>query len=116
MLAEFNEIKQILIILLENSIDALSSTGGEVVVGAQGDDRKVRIWVQDNGHGITQDAMLRIFDPLFTTKHDHAGLGLAIVRNIIARHSADVEVESEQNVLTRFTLTFDKSNLLGAKS
>lgn len=53
-------------------------------------DRQVRICVEDNGPGIPQEVIRRIFNPFFTTKHHGTGLGLAIVHRIIEAHGGHI--------------------------
>ena len=56
----------------------------------------------DNGHGITQDLIDKIFEPKFTTKTSGMGLGLAMVKNIVQTYEGQVEVESSTPKGTRF--------------
>ena len=63
---------------------------------------KVCICVTDNGHGITQDLIEKIFEPKFTTKTSGMGLGLAMVKNIVQTYEGQVEVESSTPKGTRF--------------
>jgi PAS domain S-box-containing protein len=62
----------------------------------------VKISVQDEGVGIPQDHLRRIFDPYFTTKRERAGLGLAAVYSILKKHQGHIEVESKVNEGTIF--------------
>ena len=61
--------------------------------------------VRDSGQGIPEDALEKVFDPLFTTKAKGIGLGLAIVGQIIRRHEGTIEVTSKQGEGTTFTIT-----------
>jgi signal transduction histidine kinase len=54
----------------------------------------VEIIFQDSGPGISQENLSRIFDPFFSTKQGGAGLGLAIVHNIVSQHNGSVNMEN----------------------
>lgn len=97
------QIKQVLLNLFINAIDALPAANGVIQIKTSGFKRQevpwVRIEITDNGIGILPENMENIFDPFFTTKHDNkeregTGLGLAIVHQIIQDHRGEVEVRS----------------------
>jgi signal transduction histidine kinase len=58
--------------------------------------------VTDNGHGITQEHIDKIFEPKFTTKTSGMGLGLAMVKNIVETYDGQIEVESSTSKGTSF--------------
>jgi signal transduction histidine kinase len=60
--------------------------------------------VADNGPGIPQDRLPKIFEPLFTTKSFGVGLGLPTVRQIVEQHGGTIDVESTVDVGTAFTI------------
>ncbi|MGV1101024.1 hybrid sensor histidine kinase/response regulator [Thiovibrio sp. JS02] len=66
--------------------------------------RYVQIAVVDNGHGIPQEHLSRIFDPYFTSKQTGSGLGLAIAYSIIRKHDGQITVDSEVGKGTIFTI------------
>jgi signal transduction histidine kinase len=66
----------------------------------------VRVRVRDEGVGIPEKYMKRIFDPYFTTKPKGNGLGLATAYSIVKNHSGLMTVESEVHVGTTFTIYF----------
>ncbi len=66
----------------------------------------LQVSVEDTGTGMSQEVRKRIFDPFFSTKERGTGLGLAIVHNIIESHGAIIDVESEVDQGTCFTLLF----------
>ncbi|MFO7957815.1 MAG: ATP-binding protein [Candidatus Brocadiia bacterium] len=93
--------------LLENGLDAVEE-GGRVELSARsrhGSDT-VEIRVSDNGCGIPEEAMSRLFTPFFTTKEmgEGTGLGLAIVYGIVKMHMGEIEVDSEPGAGTTFTV------------
>lgn len=64
----------------------------------------VKISIQDNGCGIAEENIQKIFDPYFTTKQEGSGLGLAISHSIISKHAGQIVVQSKENDGTTFTL------------
>ncbi|MCF8032100.1 MAG: HAMP domain-containing histidine kinase [Desulfarculaceae bacterium] len=96
-------LKQVLINLVNNAVDA-SGKGGEVVVEADREKDQVVIAVRDAGVGIPAAEREKIFFPFFTTKSGGTGLGLAIARKIVLAHHGDIQVESTPGQGTTFRL------------
>ena len=75
--------------LIRNAVHALQTRGGGNVwleARPEGDDR-LELWVADDGPGFDPQTIKRVFEPLFTTQSSGTGLGLALVRSVIERHS-----------------------------
>jgi signal transduction histidine kinase len=93
-------LRQVLINLLANAIDATGPPGtivvGATVLSPNGRGPQVEISVRDSGHGMTEDEVRRVFEPFYTTKAPGrgTGLGLAIVDHIVRAHGGQVLVES----------------------
>lgn len=94
-----DHIKQVLLNLIQNAIEAMGEEGALTIaaaVSSRGGDRGMTISVTDTGRGIASKDLPHIFDPFFTSgKHTGTGLGLAICRNIVEAHSGDIQVVSE---------------------
>ena len=107
MMIDGAQIKQMLVNLVQNSLDAVSGTG-QVRISAYLVDSSewVEIKVKDNGCGIPRENLSKVFDPFFTTKEmgKGTGLGLAIAYGIVKMHSGDISVESELGKGTIFTI------------
>jgi len=86
-------IKQIVLNLMLNAVQATPS-GGAVVLEATQADRQVAIKVSDSGPGIPADIRDRIFEPFFTTKQKGTGLGLSIVRKNVRHLGGEIRLES----------------------
>jgi signal transduction histidine kinase len=101
-----DHFRQVLINVMQNAVEAIpSDRDGEVVVSAEaGGDQTWRIFVTDNGTGIPEDIVGRIFEPLFTTKTKGTGLGLAIVAGMVKAHQGNIGVETTAGKGTRFTI------------
>lgn len=89
------QLNQVFVNLLLNSIEAMS-TGGELKVSADECDerRNVRVIVRDTGEGIAHDVLTRLFEPFATTKERGTGLGLAISRRIVTDHQGTITAEN----------------------
>jgi signal transduction histidine kinase len=99
------ELNQVWSNLIDNALDAVGR-GGHVEVSAKRRGPWIDVQVADDGSGIPADIKERVFDPFFTTKDvgQGTGLGLDIVRRIVAQHDGDIEVTSAPG-RTVFTVT-----------
>lgn len=72
--------------------------------------KAVHVVICDNGDGIPQEILEKVFDSRFTTKpaYEGTGLGLFIAREIIEQHGGDILVESEPGAYTKFIVTLPK--------
>jgi len=107
MMIDGDRIKQMLINLVQNGIDAISEEGHIRVAACLTDGgRKVEIKVEDNGCGIPRENISRLFAPFFTTKEvgKGTGLGLSIAYGIVKMHSGNISVDSEVGKGTTFTI------------
>jgi signal transduction histidine kinase len=104
-IARTDELKEVLLNLLENAREAVDGSG-EVVVSSAHDAaaNRLSVAVQDNGVGIPQDQLPSIFEPHFSTRSSGTGLGLAIVRRIVDSWGGEIEAESEPGRGSRFTI------------
>lgn len=99
-----HRMEQVLVNLLGNALRAVGDRAdGEVTLRARLEDELV-IEVADNGCGIREEILGRIFDPFFTRSPNGTGLGLTIVKRVVLQHGGSVRVESEEGRFTVFTL------------
>ncbi len=85
--SDSKSIKQVIINIVQNGIDALNRNGRiDIVVWHDKTNEIIRMEFRDNGTGINSEYLDKIFDPFFTTKDTGTGLGLAISRKIIESH------------------------------
>jgi len=105
-------LRQALSNLLRNARQAVLAArdeGGEVrVAGSEGSGGTVRIEVRDNGTGIEEQHLERVFLPFFTTREDGTGLGLALVQKIILSHNGSIDVTSRSGEGTTFTVVLPR--------
>jgi len=86
-----DQIKQVLLDLVLNAVQAMPQ-GGEIVLRASTGQDSIDIEIQDEGIGIEPQNLEKIFDPFFTTRASGTGLGLSIVYQIVRQHGGRVEV------------------------
>ncbi len=102
-------LRQAFLNLLRNArqaVRAVREDGGEVHVrGAVSDDGRVGLEISDNGVGIEEQNLDRIFLPFFTTREEGTGLGLALVQKIILSHNGTIQVNSRPGEGTSFRIT-----------
>jgi diguanylate cyclase (GGDEF)-like protein len=101
--ADPEQIKQVLINLIQNGLEALNEKG-KVEVGWKRVNQYVLITVKDNGNGINPENFSRIFDPFFTTKGDGTGMGLSICQRIVSEHGGQITVNSRPGRGTTFQI------------
>ncbi|MGK7313196.1 MAG: ATP-binding protein [Candidatus Longimicrobiales bacterium M2_2A_002] len=101
------EVREVMINLLENARAAVSE-GGEVEVRVEDLGPGVRLAVRDDGEGIGEEQLPRIFEPHFSTRSSGTGLGLAIVRRLVESWGGAVGAESEPGEGTVVWLTIPK--------
>ena len=100
-------IEQVLINLIKNASEALVNTNNPIIkLEAAIKNEKIQIKVTDNGAGIKQEVLDNIFVPFFTTKEKGSGIGLSLSRQIMHLHGGNINVKSEPNKETAFTLHF----------
>ncbi len=109
------QLQQVLINLIQNSVKALDGLTREktirVIVEATGTEslREVHLSVEDNGPGITRENLEKLFIPFFTTSPSGTGLGLSICQKIVEAHGGRIDVSSELDRVTRFTVILPHS-------
>ncbi|HET9131599.1 MAG TPA: ATP-binding protein, partial [Terriglobia bacterium] len=106
LFADHELLHRMLLNLVLNALRE-TPTNGTIRVSAK---HGVTISVEDSGPGIPEDAISRIFDPMFSTHREGCGLGLPIVKRIVDSHNGTIQVESTKSG-TRFVITFLQSDL-----
>ncbi len=91
--------------ILTNAIEATSGQG-KIWIKTQQEKENVMIMIKDNGKGIPEENLDKIFDPGFTTKGPGVGpgLGLSICYRIVNEHGGEIEVQSEEEKGSTFTI------------
>lgn len=100
--ADGTRLKQVLYNLLTNALDHVGA-GGVIEIGADIEDGEARLWVADDGEGIAPDRQAKIFERFERGEGGGAGLGLALVNDIIRLHGGWVAMESAPGEGARVT-------------
>lgn len=79
--------------LIDNAVEAMPQ-GGEIVITAIWQNERLSIEFADSGPGISEELQHRLFEPFASTKHDHAGLGLCMVRDIVSAHQGNISASN----------------------
>ncbi len=116
--ANQNDTERVFINIIENAFYAVynrqqvgdTSFSPTVLVQTKDLAKAVQVVICDNGDGIPQEILEKVFDSRFTTKpaHEGTGLGLFIAREIIEKHGGNILVESEPGAYTKFIVTLPK--------
>lgn len=105
--ADRDLIEQIIINLIKNALDALESIEkGEIIIQAEKNQNNSYVVVMDNGPGIEEEDLEKIFVPFYTTKRHGTGVGLAFARKMMRLHDGQVKVSSRKGEGTKFSLIF----------
>jgi two-component system sensor histidine kinase/response regulator len=113
VVADEEKLYWILLQLTDNAIK-FTPSGGQVVIGAEADAKRVRLAVQDTGIGIPADRLEDIFEPFrqldgsSTRRYGGTGLGLALVRRIVEAHGSLVEVETAEGQGSCFAFALER--------
>ncbi len=98
------ELREVLVNLVMNAVDAMTSSG-TLALGCEQHDADVHIWVRDMGMGMTRETLARAGQPFFSTKGSNgSGLGLAVSQGIVQRHGGELVIESSEGRGTTVTL------------
>jgi len=116
LMADPSQIEQVFINVIANAAQAMTSSnsietrdGGKLEISTRAEDGFVVAEFKDNGCGISEENLDRLFEPLFTTKTKGIGLGLAVSKRVVEAHEGRIEVESEVGRGTVFVIKLPAS-------
>ncbi|MGE6625087.1 ATP-binding protein [Bacillus pumilus] len=101
ILADANQMKQLFINLIKNAIEAMPE-GGSIYISTEKVLNEWKITIQDEGKGMSEEDIQKIYDPFFSTKKEGTGLGLTICATILKDHHGRMDVSSELGKGTAF--------------
>jgi PAS domain S-box-containing protein len=96
--------------ILINAIEAMEENKGKLAVSMFSSPETFTVSIQDNGIGIPEENLSKLFEPFFTLKKNGMGLGLAASYHILQSHRARIQVESKVNEGTNFIISFNKAS------
>jgi signal transduction histidine kinase len=105
IMADTNKMIRVFTNMVSNAIDAMKEKGGTLEINSRQNGDKLELTFADTGSGMSPEVMEKIFTPLFTTKAQGMGFGLAICKRIVEAHGGNIAVESIVNKGTTFTIT-----------
>ena len=100
------QIKQVMLNLLVNAMDAITGPGRIVITTFQSEEDMVCLRVEDSGCGIPKENMDKLFEPFFTTKRagKGMGIGLSTCMSIVEKHHGQIQVKSQPGQGASFTV------------
>ncbi|OZV10236.1 hypothetical protein CIW83_21375 [Tissierella sp. P1] len=101
--ADKSQIKQILINILLNSIDAIDKDG-QIEIEGNIINTKASIRIKDNGSGVPQEMLSKLFDPFYTSKKTGYGIGLSMTDRLIKENKGEIKLDSEAGEGTIVTI------------
>ena len=105
VMGDRDQLKQVFFNILKNAREA-TPAGGNIRIRTYADDEFAYVQIGDNGQGIDQSDMSRIFRPYFTTKQNGNGLGMMVVQRIMRAHGGKIGIDSRRGKGTVVTLQF----------
>ena len=106
ILADVEKLKIAFLNIIINAIEAMEPEKGKLSIYLKNNVEQSQLIIEDNGCGISDENLSRLFEPYFTAKRNGMGLGLAATLNILQSHKAEVEVQSKINEGSSFIITF----------
>lgn len=95
--------------IIVNAIEAMKNEQGVLKITTKTEGSKCKVIFEDNGIGMSEETLSKLFEPFFTNKEGGNGLGLTNTQNIILNHKGKIEVESVEGKGTTFILLLDMS-------
>ena len=108
IVGDYNRLKQVFINLMKNSVEAISSNG-LIKIKTTPQKNQIKIEFSDNGIGMSEEEILKLNYPFFTTKQNGTGLGVYLSREIIEKHNGSMKYESNHGVRVTIKLPYDPS-------
>jgi signal transduction histidine kinase len=105
--ADPDQLRQCLLNLMDNAVDAMAPNGGTLTISTRGSgSQHVELVVSDTGEGMSEETMSKLFTPFYTTKPPGkgTGLGLSIIYGIVKMHRGDIHVQSKPGTGTTFRI------------
>jgi PAS domain S-box-containing protein len=106
VMGDGEQLKQLFINLIRNAIEATDKANAKITISVEINSKFIRISVVDEGMGIPDENIPRIFDLFFTTKKEGTGIGLTGVYQIVKNHNGDILVDSVEGIGTTFVIIF----------
>jgi len=109
IMADIEKLKIAFLNIVINAVEAVPKELGNITLSIKEEGLQYKVFINDNGSGITEENLSRIFEPYFTSKTNGFGLGLAATWNILQSHHASIDVNSQPGEGTSFILVFEQA-------
>jgi PAS domain S-box-containing protein len=110
IMADSEKLKIAFLNIIINAIEAVPRDSGKISISIRDEAPNYKLLITDNGGGIPEENLSRIFEPYFTSKTNGFGLGLAATWNILQSHHAGIEVNSQIGEGTHFVISFEQAD------
>jgi signal transduction histidine kinase len=107
---DVEKMKIALLNLIINAVEAMEENTGVLSICTEKRNGRCVITIADNGYGIPEEFLPRLFEPFFTRKNQGTGLGLTSTQSIILSHKGSINVRSEVEKGTSFLVSLDLEN------
>ncbi|MCI1589535.1 PAS domain-containing sensor histidine kinase [Heyndrickxia oleronia] len=104
VLATMDQLKQVILNITKNALESMS-VGGQLIINLDKKDEEAILSIRDNGNGISEEDLKKIFTPFFTSKENGTGLGLVVCKRIIESFNGTIEIKSKINKGTEVIIT-----------
>ena len=104
--ADEEKLKIAILNIIVNASEAMTTNEGRLEISINKRKKNYFLTITDNGCGMEQEQLERLFESFYTQKPGGIGIGLSSVKNILDEHGATIEVESAPNEGTTFVITF----------
>ncbi|MBD9085462.1 ATP-binding protein [bacterium] len=102
--ADYNRLKQTIVNIIKNSRESIPESG-VIKLSTNKNKNNVKIYIEDNGIGMTKEELSKIKEAFFSTKQTGTGLGVYMANEIITAHQGTLEYFSKKNLGTRVVIT-----------
>ena len=109
IMADIEKLKIAFLNIVINAVEAVPKEEGKIMISIREEPSAYKVFINDNGSGIPEENISRIFEPYFTSKTNGFGLGLAATWNILQSHRASIDVNSQLGEGTSFILAFEQA-------
>ncbi|MBA3971719.1 MAG: ATP-binding protein, partial [Bacteroidetes bacterium] len=107
VLADESKLTIAVLNIVMNAIEAVDANTGMIEIKSSSESKKCFISIEDNGCGISEENLTKVFEPYYTSKSNGMGLGLASSHNIIHSLKGKIDITSEVGKGTKFTIELD---------
>jgi signal transduction histidine kinase len=104
------KLKMALMNLITNAVEAMEEMEGKLSLSLEKAGNRAILTITDNGCGISEENISRLFEPYFSQKRNGVGLGLTFTLNILQSHGATIDVASTLGLGSAFTIFFPLAN------